>query len=200
MHSIEDAEALRAAGIEVPIIMGPIELAALDRAGGLDLRMVAYNEETVERLIELEVDARLHIKIETGNHRQGISADEALRLADRLCSGHAGLKLEGICSHFANIEDTTDHRYARKQLSIFRMRWSDWRPTVIAFRFLPLQFCGDSIVARPAIGLGARWHLWLRPVAVKGRSQHLLRVGGPLAEASHALEDSNRPDQDRSCR
>ncbi|MGC6416900.1 MAG: alanine racemase [Bradymonadia bacterium] len=121
VHSIEDAEALRAAGIEVPIyIMGPIELAALARADGLDLRMVVYNEETVERLIELEVDARLHIKIETGNHRQGISADEALRLAVRISSGHAGLKLEGICSHFANIEDTTDHRYARKQLSIFQ--------------------------------------------------------------------------------
>lgn len=119
IHQIEEARALRAAGVEVPLYcVGPVLLDDLGEVEQLDLRLVAYNKETVERLVALGVKARLHLKIETGNHRQGVEPGEALALADAIRKAPK-LTLEGISSHFANIEDTTDHRYARQQLARF---------------------------------------------------------------------------------
>jgi alanine racemase len=62
---------------------------------------------------------KLHLKLETGNHRQGVGIEDALILAD-LIKASPFLELEGICSHFANVEDTTEHHYAKKQLQTFQ--------------------------------------------------------------------------------
>ena len=59
---------------------------------------------------------RLYIKLETGTHRLGLPPEEARQLVDRIRRS-ADLQLAGISTHFANIEDTTDHSFARKQLN-----------------------------------------------------------------------------------
>ena len=119
VHHVDDVRALRAAGIDAPIQMvGPVLLDDLPEAAALGARILAYNRETVERLAALGVRARLHIKLETGNHRQGVEPAEALDLAARIAAA-PHLELEGVSSHFANIEDTTDHSYARGQLIRF---------------------------------------------------------------------------------
>lgn len=119
VHALEEARGLRAAGITAPIyILGPVALAALDEAVALDARLVVYNRETVDALAARGLRARLHLKVETGNHRQGLALPEALALAERIAAA-PGLELEGVASHFANIEDTTDHSYARAQLARF---------------------------------------------------------------------------------
>lgn len=119
IHQIEEARALRAAGVDAPLYcVGPILLDDLAEVERLDLRFVVYNRETIDRLDALGVRARVHLKVETGNHRQGLALDAALALADRIAKA-PGLTLEGLSSHFANIEDTTDHRYARQQLARF---------------------------------------------------------------------------------
>jgi alanine racemase len=119
VDALDEARALRAAGVDAPIyIFGYVPLDELEAAVGLDCRLVVYNRETVERLAALGVRARLHLKVETGNHRQGLPPAEVLALAERV--RHVpGLELEGLSSHFANIEDTTDHTYARHQLACF---------------------------------------------------------------------------------
>lgn len=119
VHALEEARALRQAGIQAPIyVLGPVLLDDLAEAVALDLRLVVYNEATIDRLAALGAPARLHLKLETGNHRQGVEHEEALALAARIARV-PGLELEGVASHFANIEDTTDHRYARYQLGRF---------------------------------------------------------------------------------
>jgi alanine racemase len=60
----------------------------------------------------------VHLKVDTGTHRQGVTADEAVQLAGE--AARRGLAVAGIATHFANIEDTTDHSYARGQLERFR--------------------------------------------------------------------------------
>lgn len=119
VHALEEAEALRAAGITAPIyILGPVALDRLGDALDLDVRLVVYTAATVERLAALGRPARLHLKVETGNHRQGVMLPEALALAAQIQAA-PGLVLEGVCSHFANVEDTTDHTYARAQIARF---------------------------------------------------------------------------------
>lgn len=119
VHALEEAEALRAAGITAPLyILGPVALSRLADAVALDARLVVYNGETIERLIALGLPAKLHLKVETGNHRQGVGLPEAQILAARIAAT-PGLELEGVASHYANVEDTTDHTYAEAQRARF---------------------------------------------------------------------------------
>jgi alanine racemase len=117
--SVDEAAAVRAAGVTAPVhIMGYVPLDDLPRVAALDASLVVYNAATVERMAALRCPLRVHLKLETGNHRQGVELHEALALAARLRE-IPGATLQGVCSHFANIEDTTDHAYARHQLTRF---------------------------------------------------------------------------------
>ncbi len=58
-----------------------------------------------------------HLKVETGTSRLGIRPKELLKFfkTERLNN----IEIRGIYSHFANIEDTTDHTFAMEQLNKF---------------------------------------------------------------------------------
>ena len=124
VHSIQEARALRSAKIEAPIyLFGPCADESLAEAVSLRVRLVLYRHEQVARLAELSAgDAssavKLHLKVETGNNRQGLTLPELLLLAEEV-KRHPQLELEGLSSHFANVEDTTDHSYAERQLALF---------------------------------------------------------------------------------
>jgi alanine racemase len=62
--------------------------------------------------------ARVHLKIETGTNRLGIDAEKAVALYDGRDEGK--MEVCGVYSHFANIEDTADPSFARRQLAIYR--------------------------------------------------------------------------------
>lgn len=144
VDSVDEARALRAAGIDAPLyIFGYVPLDDLAEAAALDARLVVYNRETVDKLTALQVKARLHLKIETGNYRQGVAGAEARALADAIAAA-PGLVLEGICSHFANIEDTTDHTYARRQLARFEAEVAALRD---AGHEIPIRHLSNSAAA-----------------------------------------------------
>jgi len=58
-----------------------------------------------------------HLKVETGTSRLGINPEELIRFLNG--NKLKGIDLRGIYSHFADIEDTTDHSYAMDQLGRF---------------------------------------------------------------------------------
>jgi len=99
-----------------------VELSRLEDVVAHGLRPVVYNPETVDRLEALAAKAgrqvRVHVKVETGTHRQGVLERDLPSFAERIRrSPH--LVLEGMTTHFANIEDTTDHRMAEGQIAAF---------------------------------------------------------------------------------
>ncbi len=123
VNALEELARLRSAGIQAPIyVMGYVALEDLEPLVALDGRVVVYNRETVVALGEaarkLGRPARAHLKLETGNNRQGVDLEHLLDLA-RACVDE-GVVLEGVATHFANIEDTTDHRFAQLQLRRFQ--------------------------------------------------------------------------------
>lgn len=61
---------------------------------------------------------KIHLKIETGTTRQGLDIRQLPAAAD-LLRGSKRLELEGLSTHYANIEDTDDHAYAALQLERF---------------------------------------------------------------------------------
>ena len=124
VHSVEEGTALREAGVRAPVlVLGYAPFSSLEEAVAHDLRLTVYNRETVRRLAALSrrhaKTVRLHIKVETGTWRQGIDAGHAAALAGEILE-HQGLRLEGLSSHFANIEDTTKHDYPEFQLASYR--------------------------------------------------------------------------------
>lgn len=124
VNALYEAYALRTAGISLPIyVLGYVSCDEMEALCALDCRTVVYNTETVRRLsaaaVRRDVVMPVHIKLETGNNRQGLKADEAVELA-RLIRALPGVELEGVSSHYADIEDTTDHSYAQQQLARFR--------------------------------------------------------------------------------
>lgn len=59
----------------------------------------------------------VHIKIDTGMHRMGVSPAESLQLA-KFISSFDSLSIEGVYTHFA-VADEPEHRANKKQLELF---------------------------------------------------------------------------------
>ncbi|NET09379.1 MAG: hypothetical protein F6K16_32680, partial [Symploca sp. SIO2B6] len=116
-----EAVALREAGITAPIyICGNVPIGQCDRVVATHSRLVLYDADVAKVLSKAAQDSgwtvHVHLKIETGTHRQGLSLQEALQLAHTI-QDLGGVRLEGIATHYADIEDTTDHRFAHQQLA-----------------------------------------------------------------------------------
>lgn len=125
VDALYEAEALREAGIDVPIyIMGYVPLSELEKISELDLRLVVYNMETLERLEEIGREVKVHLKLETGNNRQGVREEDLPRFKEFFDRAEF-VELEGAATHFANIEDTLDHSFAMEQLEKFEMMCDD---------------------------------------------------------------------------
>jgi alanine racemase len=122
VHSLSEAVLLREGGIKNDLlIMGYTPLADLKWVVEYGFDQVVYNLETLEELKDAAGEnrpARCHLKLETGTHRQGIREEQLQDFLD-LFKRSDRLRLRGVYSHFANIEDTTDHSYAQYQLQRF---------------------------------------------------------------------------------
>lgn len=124
VHSINEALALRKQGFTQRIVvLGPTIKCFAEAAVKNDIEVVCYNIENLELYEELAKKANkifnIHLKIETGTNRQGISGSALLAFLDVLKKCEH-VKLRAAYSHFANIEDTTDHSYAKMQIERFK--------------------------------------------------------------------------------
>jgi alanine racemase len=127
---LEEAMALREAGVEVPIlVMGGIfgDQIPLFLRHGLTL-----TASSVDKLRQIEttagalgVTASVHLKIDTGMERIGVHYYSAETLLARAAEARH-CRVEGIYSHFANA-DAADLTSARLQLSRFLdvLTWYD---------------------------------------------------------------------------
>lgn len=98
-----------------------------------DIEMVAPSKEFVERVVNITEragkTAKVHLKLETGTARLGIREDELDRVKKLIEDSR--VRVTGIYSHFANIEDTTDHTYAMSQLEKFNRMASEFSEDTI---------------------------------------------------------------------
>ncbi len=125
VHAAEEALALAALpALREPklLVLSAVpaeQIGALAAAGArltlIDLEGLA---EAAGAAAAAGADLPVHLKLETGVNRQGFRAEELEALAAALAASPR-LVVEGLHSHFANIEDTTDHSYARAQMERF---------------------------------------------------------------------------------
>lgn len=119
---IEEAVALRDAGIRAPILLleGVFEARELTTAAQLGLWTTIGNECQLRWLEEalLPEPVRCWLKVDTGMHRLGIAADHARDFYQRLRATHNALDQLVLFTHFASADELQSAQ-TREQLALF---------------------------------------------------------------------------------
>ena len=121
VNEVREARAI--ADLGVPIyVLGPTRPDEAKAIAEVGCEVVVSSPEHVQALGEAARGAGrtlgVHIKVETGTNRQGLDPKDARALAARAAST-PGLRLAGMCTHLADVEDETEHTFARVQLQRF---------------------------------------------------------------------------------
>ena len=124
VHTLEEALLLRKWEQDNDIlIMGPVPQGLLSDVINNNFRLVVYATDILDGLNRTAVDlgksVRIHLKLETGTYRQGMNPEDVELFLEKI-KRTPRIILEGVYTHFANIEDTTDHSYAQSQLQGFK--------------------------------------------------------------------------------
>ncbi len=117
-----EAMELRAAGIDLPVlVLVGVEPSEMEEAVRSGIRPAVFRVDHARLLSEIACNigmpALVHLKIDTGMGRLGISLDRLPAFLDEVLS-LPGIKVEGIFSHFA-VADESDKSYSEFQTRQF---------------------------------------------------------------------------------
>ncbi len=122
VDSVREAELVRASGTNKPIlVLGYTPFSDALRAVKQGFSLTVYNRENIAALNKAATakrPAKIHLKLETGTSRQGLLKKDLPAFLTFL-KKRKNVVLEGVSTHYANIEDTTDSTYAMGQLERF---------------------------------------------------------------------------------
>jgi alanine racemase len=147
VDNINEALTIRQIDSSTPVlILGYTTLANLSLPIENNVSFVVYNMESLKKIVLLNLGkpAKIHLKIETGLNRQGISESDLSDFLEFIKKHKNVFCLEGVYTHFANVEDTLDPSFAKKQLAEFKkslkiVKKESFRP--------PLVHCAASASA-----------------------------------------------------
>ncbi len=181
---VDEAEELRLAGVEAPIlVVGHTPPSDAERVVALRLRPTVGAWELVEALASAArragTSVPVHLELETGLNRHGLSPDALVTLAER-ARGAPGIEVEGLFTHFAAAEEG-DQRFTRRQFDVLRevsarlpfvrerhcsasasvlldqeMRLDAVRTGLSMYGYRPAPWCGTDADLRPVLSLRAR--------------------------------------------
>jgi alanine racemase len=119
--SVNEAEGLRTAGIDAPIlVLGYTPLWAAPQVIRYDLAIALYDLDLARGFDRAarDMNARInaHVKIDSGMGRLGLLPEQAMSFF-RAARSLRNLNIEGIFTHFASAE--SDPAYTRDQLRVF---------------------------------------------------------------------------------
>lgn len=142
----EEAYVLREAGVKKPIlILGYTFPYCYEELIREEIRPAVYRRDTVEELAaaaaKVGQKAKVHIKVDTGMGRIGITPDEEGLEFVRFLIEHPELEVEGIFTHFAK-SDETDKTSANHQLELFQ-NFIDKIQTELGIT-IPVKHCSNS--------------------------------------------------------
>jgi len=167
VDSIVEAATLREVGIRTPILVLGYTLPSLfEEAVRGDVRLTISSFENLAALLDSPFRERLgiHLKIDTGLHRQGFLPADMSRLVGLLRERARSLKVEGVYTHFARAKDPEDTSTTRLQVEAFEKAAAD----ISAVGFRPLRHACATAGAllhpeahydmvRVGIGLAGLW-------------------------------------------
>ncbi len=142
----EEAHVLREAGVKKPVlILGYTFPYCYENLIREEIRPAVYRRDTVEELAAAAArvgqKAKVHIKVDTGMGRIGITPDEEGLEFVKFLMEHPELEVEGIFTHFAK-SDEADKTSANHQLELFQ-NFID-RIQAEAGLTIPIRHCSNS--------------------------------------------------------
>ena len=119
---VDEGVALRRAGITAPILLlseQPAEMSEFIVGYGLTPTIASTRgaASIAQAAAKAERTVAVHIKVDTGMHRVGVAANEAVNLASYVLS-FGSLEIEGVYTHFA-VADEPTHPANEQQLRLF---------------------------------------------------------------------------------
>jgi len=115
---LDEAAQLRSLGYKEQILLvAPVAREEFEQAFQLSVDIFLTHQQLVDEWVACKQRPRAHVKFDTGLSRQGFATSDATKLVKQLAP--VKQDLVGICTHFANVEDVTNHEYANQQLASF---------------------------------------------------------------------------------
>jgi alanine racemase len=151
-----EARALREYGVTRPVlVLGHAFAADAEMSVSRDITLTCHSLELGKALARaaqhLGKTAKVHVKVDTGLHRFGVTLDEAVALAEAL-RALPGIEVEGLTTHMANA-DEADDSFDDQQHELFaeaarRLPWIPYHHTAnsaTALRREELRYDGVRI-------------------------------------------------------
>lgn len=185
VDTVEDALFLRSfLPSAMIVVIGYVLREKLEEAVAADLELTVYDKETIRAVEEAAASrakqARVHLKIETGTTRQGILPDDLSDTLDCIAAC-PHVTLNGLSTHFANVEDAEDPAYANIQYA----RFLDAKARVLTRGFSPEHIhcaCSAAVIMYPdtqgtLVRAGISFYgLWPSATTERQARAHRLRV------------------------
>jgi alanine racemase len=123
VEAVGEAVALRTAGITCPMLLvGPLPPANVPLLRAHELMPLLVSPEQVRMVGEYTRQAAcgldVHLKFDTGMHRQGIMTYEIPGLL-HLLAQYPGLRVRGVATHLARADEAEEPEWTRRQLDRF---------------------------------------------------------------------------------
>ena len=105
------------------LILGGIESEDLDWVVKNNIRLGLFNQEFIPKIErssqKWNVKAKVHLKIDTGMHRLGIDAGDAVEVITKINNNYKNIEIEGVWSHFADSGSRENKKYTDEQIKKF---------------------------------------------------------------------------------
>lgn len=175
LDSLYEAMVLRNNGIRSKILV--VGYTQADNIKTSKLKNVSFTITSIEQLREIaRLTNRLvciHLKIDTGMHRQGLMPGDIAE-AVKIIDDCKNIELEGVCSHFADA-DNPDDRFTQKQIELWRELATDLQSKLPSIKYVHISASAGTFYAETTPGNVARLGLSLYGIKASPKLQLNLR-------------------------
>ncbi len=106
------------------MIMGHVPADQLSWVIDREIQFFVSDLHRLKKLIplvyDLNVTARIHLEVETGMNRTGLSRKDLPEAIGLIKANSHNIEIEGICTHFAGAESIANHVRVQNQIKSFR--------------------------------------------------------------------------------
>ena len=122
VDELSEALELRKAGVKAPVLVLGYTLPELYKtAASKNVSLTISSLESLQNLAKAKLPKRLrvHLKFDTGLHRQGVVESQVQQAIRVISSEGFPAVIEGAYTHFAAMEDPAREAYSRRQIGLF---------------------------------------------------------------------------------
>ena len=120
VDSVIEAFALRKYGVKKPmLVLGFTLKEHFSKAASQNISITVSNFEHLRALLKLKTMPHIHIKIDTGMHRQGFLPEDVPAVIRFLKQKFPRVNVEGLYSHLAGAKNPKDTSGTKKQIAEF---------------------------------------------------------------------------------